>query len=446
MLLHAPSGAGKTSLIQAGLQPLLEQRRFRPTLPLRVNTPPPANGAGAQPLRLQRRARPPRRRARARGARRSSTLEQVVEQAAAAARRGLPGAHLRPVRGDPDHRPDRLGGPGRCSSWSSARRSRTAGSGRCSPCGRTTWAGSTRFVRYLPGHLATRYRLDFLDRAAAKVAIQLPAREHGVEFTDEAAAELVRRLATREGPEPGHESTEIEAPYVQPFQLQVVCRRLWNVRREARRATTSVPSSSRTSRSTRTSPEALRSYYAGASRTWPAKTGVAEGGDPRLVREASSSPEQRFRSQTLTGPQSGDVDPREVLEELEAAYLIRSDTRADVYVVRALARHAHRCRSSTTTGRGSAGASSHGSWRARAWGDDRDRPGSCCAARSCRDVTAARDKSRAERGRTQFLEASERAEHEQGGCGAGRRRRRSSGALAIAEAVVIVVLVVLLLR
>ena len=40
VLLHAPSGAGKTSLIQAGLIPLLEKRRFRPTPPARVKTPP----------------------------------------------------------------------------------------------------------------------------------------------------------------------------------------------------------------------------------------------------------------------------------------------------------------------------------------------------------------------------------------------------------------------
>src|SRR6478736_7767821 len=41
VLLHAPSGAGKTSLIQAGLIPLLEKRRFRPTSAARVKTPPP---------------------------------------------------------------------------------------------------------------------------------------------------------------------------------------------------------------------------------------------------------------------------------------------------------------------------------------------------------------------------------------------------------------------
>src|SRR4051794_35021039 len=47
VLLHAPSGAGKTSLIQAGVVPRLKRewlpqnRSFRPTIMLRVKTPAP---------------------------------------------------------------------------------------------------------------------------------------------------------------------------------------------------------------------------------------------------------------------------------------------------------------------------------------------------------------------------------------------------------------------
>src|SRR3989442_14983682 len=42
VLLHSPSGAGKTSLIQAGLVPALQQQGFRVTLPpLRVDKEPP---------------------------------------------------------------------------------------------------------------------------------------------------------------------------------------------------------------------------------------------------------------------------------------------------------------------------------------------------------------------------------------------------------------------
>ena len=52
--------------------------------------------------------------------------------------------------------------------------------------------GRARPLRPLPaGAPPSTYRLDFLTRWAAKAAIQLPARYHGVEFTDDAATNLV---------------------------------------------------------------------------------------------------------------------------------------------------------------------------------------------------------------------------------------------------------------
>ena len=61
-----------------------------------------------------------------------------------------------------------------------------------------------------------------------------------------------------------------------------------------------------------------------------AKTGVAEGAI-RDWFERQLITAERFRCQTVTGPESGGVDPKLVLGELEAAYLVRSDERANVF-------------------------------------------------------------------------------------------------------------------
>ncbi len=57
VLLHSPSGAGKSSLVQAGLIPALEGEGFQVLPVARVNLEPPAfhdSGSRFQPLRIQR--------------------------------------------------------------------------------------------------------------------------------------------------------------------------------------------------------------------------------------------------------------------------------------------------------------------------------------------------------------------------------------------------------
>ena len=54
--------------------------------------------------------------------------------------------------------------------------------------------GLDRYRQFFPNELRTTFRLDFLDEDAALRAIQLPAQEFGVTFTDEAAHQLVSDL------------------------------------------------------------------------------------------------------------------------------------------------------------------------------------------------------------------------------------------------------------
>jgi hypothetical protein len=183
-----------------------------------------------------------------------------------------------------------------------------------------------RFVRYLPGQLRTTYRLDLLESGAAKIAIQEPAAEQGVAFSDEAADELLRRLRWVKAQLPSLGTEEVEAPYVEPFQLQVVCRKLWQWlgnEKGGKFDSIEVDDIERQGNIGR----ALRGYYSDIVRQ-VAKSSKADESAIREWFQTNLITEHEFRRQTTTGPVSGEANPREILQALQDAYLIRSDTRA----------------------------------------------------------------------------------------------------------------------
>lgn len=82
------------------------------------------------------------------------------------------------------------------------------------------------FAELLPEALRASLRLEGLEREAAVRAVELPLRGTGRRFDDGVAGELVTRLLeVRSGGAPG--APAAEAQHVEPVQLQVVCRRLW---------------------------------------------------------------------------------------------------------------------------------------------------------------------------------------------------------------------------
>jgi WD40 repeat protein len=235
VLLYSPSGAGKSSLLQAELLPRLVEEGFHVLPPIRVSMEPPSLGEGISVanryifsalLSLEEGLAPNqqiplaelatmdldtylRRRPRPDDAPDSDVLlfdqfEEILtvdpsNQAAKIAFFAQVGAALR----------DR----GRWALFAMRE---------------DYVAGLDPFLRPIPTRFKTTFRLDLLGEAAARLAMQAPARAAGVEFTDAAAKKLVddlRRVRVQQGE--GHMEEQIGL-HVEPVQLQVVCHRLWN--------------------------------------------------------------------------------------------------------------------------------------------------------------------------------------------------------------------------
>ncbi|MEZ4770891.1 MAG: hypothetical protein R2844_21045 [Caldilineales bacterium] len=83
-------------------------------------------------------------------------------------------------------------------------------------------------ARMVPTRLGMRFRLELLSPEGALEAIQGPPGEQHVTFDSEAAAVLVNDLRTVRVQQDDGNSLETLGNAVEPVQLQVVCQRLWN--------------------------------------------------------------------------------------------------------------------------------------------------------------------------------------------------------------------------
>lgn len=83
------------------------------------------------------------------------------------------------------------------------------------------------YAELLPGLLRTRFRLERLGYDAALEAVTLPLRPTRRSYAAGVAEGIVRDLLTLKV-EAGGTPRDVEGEYVEPVQLQVVCRELWN--------------------------------------------------------------------------------------------------------------------------------------------------------------------------------------------------------------------------
>jgi hypothetical protein len=186
--------------------------------------------------------------------------------------------------------------------------------------------GLASYASLVPSHLKVRYRIDFLGHAAAMEAAMMPAKDAGVEFHPKAASALVTDLAKVRRQLPGEQkATTLPGPYVEPVQLQAACTELWRRLKEERGAGFR-KISVRDVKDFGDLDAALGAYYANAVSKVARKTGTSE----RVIRdwfeEKLITEDGEFRNQTQTGPPiDGDVEM--VLRELADHYLIRSDQR-----------------------------------------------------------------------------------------------------------------------
>lgn len=192
VLLHSPSGAGKSSLLQAGLIPKLQELHFETKGPLRVNDC--ANFPWEENL-----SKDPNGEVII-----FDQFEEIVT--------------VDPLNVD-------------------AKRRFFQQLGRALH-NRKRWAVFAiredylatldPYLNFIPTRLSNTFRLNLLGEKAAKDAICLPAQNAGIPFTKEASDALFDDLRTIQIELPGGGKGSAKGEFVEPVQLQVVCSRIWS--------------------------------------------------------------------------------------------------------------------------------------------------------------------------------------------------------------------------
>lgn len=185
-------------------------------------------------------------------------------------------------------------------------------------------AALSPYLRPVPTRFRTTFRLDLLGVNAALQAIQEPARTQQVEFVESAARRLVDDLRKVQVQLPDGSLEERPGPYVEPVQLQVVCFRLWGHLDPSHQRITE-----QDLEAVGDVNESLAGYYSESVAAVAEETGVRE----RQIREwfqRELITEAGVRSQVIMGQERSGGLPNIAIRGLEDTHVLRAEKRRGV--------------------------------------------------------------------------------------------------------------------
>ncbi len=323
VLLYSPSGAGKTSLVQAALLPELEREGFRVLPLMRVNTEPPDGVTvnryvwsvllsldegrdKAEQLPVEELA----------GLTLAGYLERLPSDGATDGDVLVFDQFEEVLTIDPTDRAAKQEFFAQVGEALRERRRWALFAMR-----EEFVAGLDPYLRPVPTRFANTFRLELLGEQAARQAMQEPARAVGVEFTDEAARKLVDDLRAVRVQEASGATAQTLGLTLEPVQLQVVCRRLWGgtALDDGRIDVDDLDDVGDVD-------DALRDYYAERVAAIAGETGTRE----RVIREwvdGQLITEQGIRGQVLQGAERSNGLDNRAIWPLVNAHLLRAEKR-----------------------------------------------------------------------------------------------------------------------
>ncbi|MEE8586494.1 MAG: hypothetical protein V3T83_16755, partial [Acidobacteriota bacterium] len=178
------------------------------------------------------------------------------------------------------------------------------------------------YLEFLPERLRTRLRLERLRRESALKAVTGPLKGTGRSFGEGVAEALVEDLIKIRVEAGSRGTLEVPGEVVEPVQLQVVCQTLWHG------LPTDAPVITRRHLESYGDPvEALSAFYERSVQQTIGKTGIGEGELRRWFEKVLITPAGTRGTVHRGGARTGGI-PNQAIDELEDAHLIRAEWRS----------------------------------------------------------------------------------------------------------------------